>query len=272
MSLARFLDRVPDAERSLVVVNRTGPDALAQMMQSTFEHQSVDIEERDVPDAEDDLVLLVEDDEVVATSPFEALQRTILFVNSDLYRTGTQGIETLDLPAVLTHLDDVRFSLRAYPQSHKEKLLLIAISRYIEQVAWRAAGGRIRASFQSLSRLEDEVGTRRVYQTLADSPVDTHVYGVPDWVPPESFDVTMHGGYSRDFTDSWFVVFRPDEEPDASASAAGQRDASVPSPDGAAVGPVALLALEDDPGLWDGFWTFDADLAADVERYIMREL
>ncbi|GGM60131.1 hypothetical protein J2752_001749 [Halarchaeum rubridurum] len=275
MSLTRFLDRVPDRDRSLVVANRTGPAVLQRMLETAFAEQPVDVEETDVPDVDDDVVLLVEGDEVVATSPFSALQETLLFVNSDLYRTGTQGIETLDLPDVLTGLDGVRFSLRSYPQSDTEKLLLIVISRYIERVSWQADGGRHRASFQSLSRIRDERGTREVYGTLGDTGTDVHVYGVPNWVPPASLGVTIHGGYTEDFTDSWFVLFRPDEDAravgDGGENGAGTGPASNTRA-GSSVDPVALLAIEQERGLWDGFWTFDPDLVDDIASYIATRL
>jgi hypothetical protein len=48
------------------------------------------------------------------------------------------------------------------PASNSEKLPLIVISRYIEQLAWQHETGRLRSSFQRLSRLDDERGTRRV--------------------------------------------------------------------------------------------------------------
>jgi len=269
MSLTRFLDRVPNRERSLVVANTTGPDVLQRMLESAFAEQSIDVEAAAVPDVDDDVVLLVEDGEVVATSPFSALQETLLFVNSDLYRTGTQGIETLELPDVLTGLDGVRFSLRSYPRSDTEKLLLIVISRYIERVSWRADGGHHRASFQSLSRIRDERGTREVYETLGDTGTDVHVYGVPNWVPPESLGVTMHGGYTADFTDSWFVLFRPDEGAQPDPSKAGSEATSDASwtPE-----PVALLAIERDSGIWEGFWTFNSDLVDDIASYIVTRL
>ncbi len=71
-----------------------------------------------------------------------------------------------------------------------------------------AEGGTIRSSFQRLSRIDDELGTRRVYERLGGTGVDAHPYGVPD-APPTGLDATIHGGRSVDFTDSWFVVFEP---------------------------------------------------------------
>jgi hypothetical protein len=262
MSLKRFFDRVDAARRSLLVANRSSPDPIQNVLESTFNEQPVQVGERAVPDVDSDTVLLVDDDEVLATSPLSALRDTIVTVNSDLYRTGAKGIEDLELPAVLERLDDIRFRLRGYPKSNTEKLLLIVISRYIERVAWQAGRGRHRASFQQLSRIKDERGTRRVYERLADTDVDVHVYGRPDWVPSERFDVTTHAGHGPDFRDSWFVLFTPDP-PTPGAD----------TPDTATDhGPVALLAVETEPQVWEGFWTFDPSLVADLNAYIAREL
>jgi DICT domain-containing protein len=57
---------------------------------------------------------------------------------------------------------------------------LIVISRYIERHAWQAGEGTLRTSFQRLSRIDDERGTREMYETLAGTDVRTHVYGIPD--------------------------------------------------------------------------------------------
>lgn len=270
MSLKRFFDRVADSTRSLLVANRTSPDPIQHILEATFADQPVRVEEREIPDVEADTVLLVEDGEILATSPLSALRDTIVMVNSDLYRTGAQRFDDLELPAVIKRLHDVRFTLRGYPKSDTEKLILVVISRYIEQIAAQAGRGRHRASFQHLSRIKDERGTRQVYEHLADTAVDVHVYGLPDWIPSRSIDVTTHAGDSDEFRDSWFVLFTPERgsgrqsiEPSTrSATAAARSDR----------GPVALLAIEEEPQVWEGFWTFDPSLVSDLNAYIAREL
>jgi len=46
-------------------------------------------------------------------------------------------------------------------------------------------------------------------ERLGGSSVDTHVHGVPDWVPPAELGVTVHGGWSGEARDPWFVAFDP---------------------------------------------------------------
>lgn len=254
MSVGRFLDRAEQSDRSLVVVNRTAVDPVQRILEGVFVDQGIQVEEATLEEYDEDTVMLVEGDEVIATSPLGALKETILLVNSDLFRTGARDFEAAELPAVLTELTDHRFRLRGYPASNTEKLLLIAVSRYIERLAYRCGEGTLRTSFQRLSRLEDERGTREVYDAVADTGVDVHIYGRPDWVPSPNFRVTMHGGYSDDFRNSWFVLYNP--PPDR----VGEYDSAV------------LVAVEDEPQVWDGFWTYRRDVVADVAEYIRHTL
>lgn len=252
MPLERFLDRADAVDRSLAVVNRAAPQPVQRMLDGLFADQPVGVVEQSIPDVDDDTVLLLEDGEVLATSSLQEIQESILLVNSDLYITGGVGFDSEALPAVIDGLADVHFRLRGYPESDTEKLLLIVISRQIERLAWLADEGVLRASFQRLSRIEDESGTRRIYQTLADSGVDTHVYGSPNWTPPPGFDVTTHAGHGRDFRDSWFVVYSPPAESEHN--------------------PAALVAVETERHQWEGFWTYDPVLATDVNRHVERHL
>ncbi|QZP38965.1 histidine kinase [Halobaculum magnesiiphilum] len=254
------LASVGTTDRRLAVIRRDGGTPLDSMLGRLFEDQPVSIATSDGSGpagatGEDDVAVLVEDGEVVATSPLAALERAILLVNSDLYTTGTIGLADADLPAVLTGLADVPFRLRGYPLAHKETLLLIAISRQIELRARRADGWELHSSFQRLSRIDDEVGTRRTYERLADSGVDVHVYGEPDWDPETELDVTAHCGYGDGYSDSWFVVFDPPAEATGAHSS-----------------PAGLLALEDDPRIWRGIWTYRPDAVAELAATIRREL
>ncbi|GAA0729475.1 hypothetical protein J2744_003004 [Halorubrum trapanicum] len=336
MTLEQFLERFDGPERSVVVVNRTDPDPVLNMLVDTFGDDAVrvvdgrvtdragdgreidragdgrvtdgagavetdrnvgltarelattgavDGEDEVVPsidvevlrrhegvpfdggdaDEIENLVLLMEDDEVVAGSTLTELGDAVLFVNSDLYITGSRSLSDVDLPSVISGLDDATFTLRGYPESNRQKLLLITVSRFIERAAWTAGDGTLRSSFQRLSRIDDEVGTRTVYERIADTGVDTHLYGVPDELPAD-LDAVIHAGDDSDFTDSWFVVYRPPEGPHSAES----------DPDSDLVrgieGGVGLLAVETEPRVWRGLWTFDTDRLSRMNRYIERNL
>ncbi|MFC6725565.1 histidine kinase, partial [Halobium palmae] len=183
-ALARFVDdacagtSAATGGTSLVVVNRTEPEPVQRMLDSLFDGQPVSVDESAVDDADDDVVVLVKDDELVATSPLAALERSLLLVNSDRYITGAQRVGTVDPPDVILGLRDTPFRVRGYPASNSEKLPMILVSRYVERLAIDGGSGRLRAAFQRLSRIEDERGTLAVYERLADTDVDVHLYGV----------------------------------------------------------------------------------------------
>lgn len=255
MGLETFVDRLSDdgPDRSLVVATPDSPELYGRMLEELVGDDRVAVDRVadgvDVDDADGRNVLLVEDGTVVASSPLARLEEAVLLTNSDAYRTGLTGFDDGGLPEVLAGLDDVPFELRGWPAAQKEKLLLIAVSRHIEQLARDGGGGTLRSSFQRLSRLRDERGTERVYRQLAETTA-VHVYGVPDWVPPAEFDVVAHGGYTDDFERSWFVVYRPD---------GGGRAA-------------ALVAVERGPNDWVGFWTYREPLIADIAEYVAYRL
>lgn len=237
-----------------MVANRTEPEPFRVLLENLFEEQPVAVEEESVADYNDDTVLLVDNETgtVIETSPLAALEDAILLVNSDLFMTGTIDLDATSVPDVIDGLADHRFSLRGYPASNKEKLLLILISRRIEQMAYEHGSGTLRSSFQRLSRIADEKGTQRVYERVGELDVDVHVYGVPNWTPSSEFPVTMHGGYTDDFKQSWFVVFTPPPGVDAEGA--------------------ALLAIEQESGTWDGFWTYQQSLVDDIAEYIRHNL
>ncbi|WP_144922804.1 DICT sensory domain-containing protein [Halorubrum salsamenti] len=251
-SLRGFFDELDAPNRSLVVVNRSEPDPVRKLLDSLLDGQSVAVSERDLPDTDADVVLLVEDGAVIARSTLDELLDSVLLINSDLYKTGAIDLDETTLPDVLSGLDEVPFRLRGYPHSDKEKLLLIVVSRVIERLAAETGAGTLRASFQRLSRIQDERGTREVYETVGDSGVDVHVYGIGDADPAASLPVTVHRGRSQPYRRSWFVVFTPPET-DAGRHA-------------------ALVALEDEPNVWDGFWTFRPELVSRIDRHISTAL
>ncbi|MFB6206849.1 MAG: histidine kinase [Haloglomus sp.] len=246
-ALSAFIDEVPESETVLMVVNRTDPEPLIDLLDSAFSTQEVTIAERHVPEGTDDVVLLVREGEVVATSAMERLQSAFLLINADRYRTGAHGLREADMPDVLTGLDDIEFQVQGFPASNKEKLLLVLISRFIEGRALRAGAGRFDVSFQRFSRLDDEYGTRKVYRWLGDSAVDTHIYGVPDRPVPDELNVSVHGGTHQEYRRSWFVVYRPPEGED---------------------GHVALVALETGDNVWRAMWTYDPDRVVRIGEYV----
>ncbi|WP_066411840.1 DICT sensory domain-containing protein [Halorubrum aethiopicum] len=268
-SLRAFFEEIEAPDRSLVVLNRSSPDPVRGLLDSLLEGQPVSIRNAEVPDGDDDVVALIEDGEVLAQSTLDDLLESVLLINSDLYRTGAIDLGEVELPDVLRGLDEMPFRVRGYPESNKEKLLLIVISRVIERIANETGGGTLRASFQRLSRLRDERGTYEVYESVARSGVDVHVYGMDDAEPAEELPATVHTGSSYPYRRSWFVVFTPPGKSDPESGTDDWDGSDIGNgSDGENGDHAALVALEDEPNVWDGFWTFRPELVSRIDRYI----
>ena len=143
----------------------------------------------------------------------------------------------------------MEFTVRGYPESNKEKLLLILMSR-IEFDALSAEGGELHSTFQRLSRLDDEYGTQQVYEWLAASRTATHVYGVNDAPSAANgLDVTVHADDSEPYRRPWVLVFTP---------SATDSDAR----------PVALVAVTTGGNRWRGMWTYDHDRVTRIRSFM----
>jgi len=221
--LAEYIKTEDERKHEMAVVNLSHPDPVDRMVEKLFERQPVDLVDVDESGFDEDTVLLLEDGEVVASSPLDALLDSILMVNSDLYTTGTVELEDVDLPEVIAELSETTFHVRGYPESDHEKMPLILISRYIERLSY-LNGGTHRASFQHLSRIDDEKGTMKVYRKIGERCPNVHVYGVPDRLPPRELGVTTHSGYGGDFDSSWFVLHKSKEGSASSGRHRGRRE------------------------------------------------
>ena len=247
-SLESFIQRHSSSELSGRVINSTQPDPIERMTKQLFGSMSVDVSKARQSSEVEDMFVLVDDGTVIASTPMRRIREALLMVNTDLYRTGLNPLEDVTVPEILKELSETIFELAGYPDSNTEKLVLTLMARYIEKQAWHHETGVIRASFQRLSRLYDEKGTRRVYERLGELPdLDVHAYGAPDRDPPEDFPVTIHGLRNDELRQSWFVVHRTN--------------------DGESVG---MLARERSPNEWEGFWTFDTDETDALNEYIRR--
>ncbi|MFC7043818.1 histidine kinase [Halonotius sp. GCM10025705] len=224
-----------------------------QILEDVFDTESVRVGTRNLTEGQRNLICLIEDGEVVATSPWGELTEAFLQVNSDRYKTGTKSIKRETFPDVLTGLDEIEFTVRGYPASNNEKLLLILISRFIEFQALSHGSGEFDVSFQYLSRLDDEFGTQQIYKWLGESEIETHVYGIRD--DPSvvnELDAQIHADHAPELSNLWFVVFQPPASPQSTAS----------------VDPVALVAEETGSNVWRGLWTYDPDRVQQIKSYV----
>lgn len=237
-------------EWRVAVCNRTEPEPVQQLLENLFGDLTLEVVEADVPAGGDDVVILVRGDEVVASSPLDALLETILLVNADLYTTGTRSLDAISVPDVIERLADTPFVVSGYPARERAKIVLVAMSRHIERRAWVAGSGTVRVMFQRFSRLDDELGTRRVYERLSATDLDIHLYGVPDAAIPDSVQATLHGGSTRAHRSAWAVVFDAPESRDSAA----------------------LVAKERGDNEFRGSWTFDAATVDSIDRFCSQSI
>lgn len=255
MGFSEFVTGLETEQRKITVLNRTGPDEIYDMLVDVFAtgQDNVDVWETETPCGKPENTVLLENDErTVAVSTLEAIRDSLLLVNSDIYVTGTRSIDEIDTPDVVARMDDIRMFARDYPDPRKQKMLLVEISRYIEQRAWRTGEGELYSGFQRLGRIDDESGTREAYERLRATDLDVHVYGLLDWDPPDEMGLVAHGIEAAEIRDSWFVVFDPPRDEERK---------------------VALVAVKPEPGKkrWEAFWTHDDDRVDRILTYLQEQ-
>lgn len=128
-------------------------------------------------------------------------------------------------------LDDAVFSAT----SRRE---LLAVSREIEERAFRIGIGTLRVGFQKLSAFESQ---EDVYRKLAtETNLDVHVYGAADWTPPTIPGVSYHE-YPE--LDRYWLLAYDSETPQAETCA---------------------LVARQTGDMYDSFWTNDPETTRTV--------
>jgi hypothetical protein len=115
---------------------------------------------------------------------------------------------------------------------------LTLISRFIEHLALSTGTGQLHTAFQRLSLLDDEYGTKTLYEWLGKSDVETHVYGVADDPTVVSdLNLSVHSDNTAPYRRSWVLAFRAaegttvgDRLPTHVAMVAIQTGSNVPRP------------------------------------------
>jgi hypothetical protein len=243
VALSAFIETVPVRQKTLTVFNDDEPEPLVRMLRRMVDSPAVEVHAGEVSTNTPENAVVVEDEDgtELAVSSISEVGASVLLVNSDLYVTGTRAIDEVNTPAVLRHLDEVPFTVTG-----KQKMLLIELSRYVEWLGWQAERNTLHAGFQYLSRIDDERGTRRVYDRLADGDADLHLYGIPDHDSELPGAATAHTEPSDELRESWFVV-----NTECGADMKG-----------------ALLAERTGPSEWRGCWTFDPDRVDEVSAHL----
>lgn len=82
---------------------------------------------------------------------------------------------------------------------------LLAVSREIEDRAYRVGEGTLRVNFQTLSTFRSQT---EVYRTLTtETDLDIHIHGLDDWTPPTITGITYHIDEAERFEPYWALAY-----------------------------------------------------------------
>ena len=236
-SLRAIFDDVQAEAPTLTVCNYDGPDAELDTVEQYFTRQGIDVREASLSvDQPHSVAMLHHGDNLLGSETVTALCGAI-----DMERAADGEFGTRHSSDLLRSLERSVFGARA-----ADKPLLIDVSHTVELLAHRTGTGRVHAGFQRLSNLVDDDQAARIYRKLSESGVEVHVYGTPD-TETTLPGVTVHENESDEIRGSWFVTF----------DGAGDTDRQA-----------ALLAIENDDGTFEGFWTYDSNIVGRIDAYL----
>jgi len=240
MTLRDFIEEVESHDRSMVVFETGASNSEGIERIERFFDQGTISRER-TPQLVTQFASLLPGEGVVAVSTLDEFDGDYLLVDSGFEIVGARSRDRIDTPEFVVRIDEATFLVAA-----GNTPLLTEMSHHIEELALERDGGTLWTGMQELSRL-GEPRTYAIYERLADSDVESHVFGRSgDSDPDPGQGVETHGLRTAEILESWFVVYRGE-----TVSA-------------------ALVAVETEPGTFRGFWTFESEVAGRVGKYVRR--
>jgi len=194
-------------------------------------HHSVSVESRPLPAGGPDPFLeIIVGGEVVGTIATEAIDGLL---EPPIRRHPEHDKVTSGYQVLFEIFDQTVFSA----MNRRE---LLAVSREIEDRAFRVGNGILRVSFQTLSTFESRT---EVYRTLgAETTLDIHIYDVEDWTPPAITGITYHTDEAVSVNSYWVLAFDG----------------------GSDVTQACGLVAKEHSDEYTGFWTNDASMAETI--------
>ena len=179
----------------------------------------------------DPFLVIEKEEEFAGTITLDALQSLL---EPPIVRPGDREEVSEGYRVLFEVLDETVFTAMNRRQ-------LLAVTREIEDRAYRVGEGTLHVSFQNLSVFDSQTD---VYRTLAaDTDLDIHVHGVADWSPPEIAGITYHEYEVGEPVDRyWILGF--DGGPDRTQSC-------------------GLVGEQREDG-YTGFWTDDAEVVTQI--------
>lgn len=222
-----LLAEVDDRDRQFTVY-RSGE---ATAVEDQFAAHNVSVTRQPIPPAGPDPFLVIEEGEEFAgalgLSELEGL------LEPPIVRPGERDDVSAGYRVLFDVLDETVFSAM-------ERRQLLAVSREVEDRAYRVGTGTVHVSFQTLSTFRSQAD---VYRQLASATeLDIHIYGIADWSPPDIAGISYHE-YDDDTGGRYWAL----------AFDGGHNDSQA----------CGLVAREQ-TGRYDGFWTDDSDLVGRI--------
>lgn len=228
MVFADILDRVDGRRRRLVFYNVEDRDRTEPILDYVGVHDVI-IEYTTDERFPTSSVAVRRGNETLAVDDIEAVSTYVTAWEAGL-------ASDYDQPTLFACLDETIFR-----SSNKRQLVLA--SRLIETRAATLGHGRLSAGFQQLSLVEPQLA---FYQQLPE-PIEVSVYGEADWAPPAEATVAAYTPTGASHADYWWVIFDGSDR-------AGQH--------------AALIAREESPGEYTGFWTYRQSVVAELRRVV----
>ncbi|WP_240730024.1 DICT sensory domain-containing protein [Halalkalirubrum salinum] len=168
------------------------PSAIEQWLAT----HGVAIESRSIlPDGLDPFIEIKADGKVVGIIGIEALNALI---EPPIDRPGERDEISEGYRVLFEILEKTLFT----GMSRRD---LLAVSREIEDRAFRVGEGCLQATFQTPSIFKSQTA---VYRTLAtETDLDIHVYAVEDWDPPSIRGITYHTDAVERFESYWALAY-----------------------------------------------------------------
>lgn len=237
-SLHALIERMGDERQTLTVYNYDGDATTRERLESYLDRLNVDVRTVETPvENPRNTAVLHRGGEPIDMAPVGVLDRAIRIQEDP----DAGRVETFERPTLLTRAENGVYSVE-----DDGKRYLIDISRLVEQEALDEGRGTLYTGFQRLDRIDDEYGTRRIYERLADTDVAVTLFGEAG-TEPETDRFRLHAGTTDELADSWFVVFDGDGDDDRK---------------------VALVSEERTPGRYHGFWTRRPELVDEIIAYL----
>lgn len=237
MSLSAHIKYVRDWQKTLVVFNHPNDSRIVADLQDYFSTQNVAVTSKKTQSGEpDSIAVLQHNGEILASVPVAKLEE--LIAGGGLRETGI-GVRDTEYQDILQYLKETTFT--SYDKSN-----MVTISHEIENRALRVNEGRLYAGFQRPEKLNAQA---HQYTQLANQSLEINTFAVPgDQIKISG--ITHHTTSTEEIEQSWFVIFD-----------GGGTDTYK----------TALLATEEEPDQFYGFWSDDPELVDSIWKYLDRE-